>query len=70
MCECVHLFHGKDLVVEVLLELLVGQVYAELLKTVVFKVLKTKNVQNTYTQDITVVLRLNIGVKSLMHSSF
>lgn len=52
MCECVYLFHGKDLVVEVLLELLVGQVYAELLKTVFFKVFKPKNVQNTCKQDI------------------
>ena len=47
MHNMLYFFHGEDLVVEVLLELLVGEIDAELLETVGLKVLKSKNVQNT-----------------------
>ncbi len=44
---CSHLLHGEDLMVEVLLKLLVGQVDTQLLEAVLVKVLKTKNIQNS-----------------------
>ena len=42
------LLHGENLVVEVLLQLFVGKIDTELFETVVVKVLKTKDVQNTW----------------------
>ena len=41
-----HLFHLEDVLVEVLLQLLVGQVDAELLKVVFLEALKAVNVQH------------------------
>jgi hypothetical protein len=42
-----HLFKLEDVLVEVILQVLIGVVDAELLKTVTPKVLKPKDVQNT-----------------------
>ena len=41
-----HLLPGKDVLVEVVLDLLIGDVDAQLLKGVDFKVLKAKDVQD------------------------
>ena len=42
-----YLFHGEYLMVEVLLQLLVGQVDTELLKTVHLKIFKSKDIENS-----------------------
>lgn len=42
-----YLFPGEDVLVEVELDLLIGDVDAELLKRVPLKVFKAKHVQNT-----------------------
>ncbi len=42
-----YLFPGEDVLVEVELDLLIGDVDAELLKRVPLKVFKAKDVQNT-----------------------
>ena len=42
-----YFLHGKDLVIEILLQLFIGKVDTKLLKAIVFKVLKAKDVQNT-----------------------
>lgn len=41
------LFQGEDVFVEILLQLLIGKIDVELLKSIDLKVLKPKNVQNT-----------------------
>ena len=43
-----YFLHSKDLVIEILLQLFIGKVDTKLLKAVVFKVLKAKDVQNAW----------------------
>ena len=47
ICMWLYLFHGEYLMVEVLLQLLVGQVDTELLKTVHLKIFKSKDIENS-----------------------
>ena len=49
-----YLLHGEYLMVEVALELLVGQVDAKLFETVHLKVLKAKDVQNAHSELVVV----------------
>ena len=42
-----YLFQSKDMLVEVVLQLLIGKVNAQLFKAVVQKILKPKDIQNT-----------------------
>ncbi len=60
-----HLLHGKYLVVEVALELLVGKVDTELLKTVVIKVLEAKDIQNANIELVAGGVRLQVVVESI-----
>ena len=41
------LFQGKDMLIEVFLELLVGKIYVELFKSVHFEILESKNVEHS-----------------------
>lgn len=50
MCRDIHLLELEDVLVEVVLESLVGEVDAELLKAVVLIVLETKDVQHSDRQ--------------------
>lgn len=47
-----HLFMGKDMIIEVLLQLLVGKVDAKLLKAIELEVLKTKNIQEAQAHKL------------------
>lgn len=55
-----HLLHGKDLVVEVTLKLLVCKINTELLKTILIKVFKSEDVENS--KDKLVGLRVGLEV--------
>lgn len=47
-----HLFQGEDVIVEIILQLFICIVDAELLKAVGFEVLKAKNVQDANRQTL------------------
>ena len=51
--EMTHLFKLENVLVEVVLETLVGEVDAELLKAVVLVILETKDVEHPDGQDLT-----------------
>lgn len=52
---CLYLFPSKYVLVEVKLNLLIGDVYAELLKRVLFEVLKPKDVQDADVQALVIL---------------
>ncbi len=53
MKETSYLFELEDVLVEVVLQTLVGKVDAELFEAVVLVILKTENVQHSNGQDLT-----------------
>lgn len=47
-----YLFPGKDMLIEVELNLFIGNVDAELFKRIFFEILKAKDIQNSNVQTI------------------
>lgn len=47
-----YFFQSKNVFVEVMLKLFIGQIDAHLFKAVIFKILETENVQNPNFQNI------------------
>lgn len=62
------LFHFKHVLVEHLLELFIGVVYAELLKSILFENFKAKNIKQTYEFDILSISRVHLLAYALVHS--
>ena len=60
-----HLLHGEYLVVEVALQLLVGQVDAELLEAVALKVLKAEDVEDSNVELVAGGVGLQVVVQSV-----
>ena len=59
-----YLFHGKDLVVEIALQLFVGQVDAKLFEAVPLKVLEAKDVEDSHVEVVGGGIGLQVAVES------
>ena len=64
MAHSTHLLHGKYLMVEVALKLLISQVDTKLLKAVPLKILKAKDVQDANVEMVIGGIGLKIAVQS------
>lgn len=64
-----YLFELKDALVRIMLQFLIGVVYAELLKAVFLKVLKSKHIQDTNGQTLQAKQQSRIRIRGLFYYS-
>ena len=69
--QMMYLLHFEDMLIEVLLQLLIGQVDAELLKVVLLEALKPIDVKHTHKGGCSVILpngSVDLGHQPVKHA--